>query len=424
MKHWNFEIVKKIMDLTFDTKYLVRFGIATLIPLSLVACSDGGTAPPAGVAPRITVTGVSEGDSITDSVTIDIAVDRGSFQATLNGNQFFSGRVVRDPDNYLLHVDAQSGEATATLDLNFTITFAGQSILIIRFIDLGDNNSGGGGDAVLVTDSSSAGMRHALLDAGPGGASGSDPGLVARRLASLGVDTLQLLVLSHAHTDHFNGMPSVLAVTKVQQFFYNGQVRTFSGYTSFINQATAAADLVTVPSSVVESDLGFGSAPTRIAILSPLDDFLSNSSADGSQINEGSLAVEIRKGNFQMLFTGDGEVRANQRWRTQFPVRTGGLTILKVGHHGANDAVFDNGFNGSSSWLIHTSPDVAVVSANGRSHGRVNAINHLIGLTGVALYCTNVHGEIEVRVSESGQWVIQVEKNAGQPCVPGSEAIT
>lgn len=410
------------MGLISDVERRIRIGIATLIPLSLLACSGGDGAGPGDVAPAITVTGVSAGDSIADSVIINIAVDRGSFQATLNGSQFFSGRVVRDPGDYLLHVDAQSGEATTALDLNFTIIFAGESILIIRFIDLGDNNSGGGGDAVLLTDSSAAGMRHALLDAGPGGASGSDPGLVARRLASLGVDTLQILVLSHAHTDHFDGMPSVLAATTVQQFFYNGQVRTFSGYNSFISQAGASADLVTVPTGIVESDLGFGSAATRIAILPPLQTFLANSGADGSEINEGSIGVEIGKGSFQMFFTGDGEVQANQRWRTQFPNRTGDLTILKVGHHGGNDAVFDNGFNGSSSWLIHASPDIAIVSANGRTHGRINAVNHLNSLTGVSLYCTNVHGEIEVRVYESGQWVIQVEKNSGQPCVPGSEA--
>jgi beta-lactamase superfamily II metal-dependent hydrolase len=125
-----------------------------------------------------------------------------------------------------------------------------------------------------------------------------------------------------------------------------------------------------------------------------------------------------------MFFTGDGEVEANTRWRTGFAALTGGLTALKVGHHGANNAVFDNGFNGTSTWLQHTAPSIAVISANGRSHPRMNAINAILGRPTTDTYCTSVHGDIALRIGEDGQYTVSVQRNAGSVCVRGTEATT
>ncbi len=125
-----------------------------------------------------------------------------------------------------------------------------------------------------------------------------------------------------------------------------------------------------------------------------------------------------------MFLTGDGEVLANQRWRTGFGTRTGPVTALKMGHHGANDAVFDNGFNGSSAWLAHSAPALAVISANGTTHPRINATTALLTVSGLTVYCTHVHGDITIRVGEQGMYTVTVEKNEGQPCTPGRDATT
>jgi beta-lactamase superfamily II metal-dependent hydrolase len=95
-----------------------------------------------------------------------------------------------------------------------------------------------------------------------------------------------------------------------------------------------------------------------------------------------------------------------------------------VGHHGANNAVFDNGFSGSSAWLAHTAPRITVISANGRSHPRQNALNALLGLPQTETYCTSVHGEIAIRVAENGQYAVTVQRNANLDCRPGTEAST
>lgn len=390
---------------------------------ALAACNDSPSQPPAPVAPVITVTGVAAGGTYEAPVTIGISVDRGSYSATLNGASFSGGGVVSQPGTYELVVTARNGTATSESKVAFTVRFTGARVLIVRLFDLGDNESGGGGDAILLTDSTAIGMRHALIDAGPQGMNAGNPGYVAQRLQALGVTRLDFVQLTHAHSDHYAGLSQVLNGFTVNWFVYNGQQRAnIGGYQTVLTAANARADSVFVPTAV--TDLPFGYEAGMIKVIPPLPTYLGNSNASGDELNEGSLGTSLRRGTFSMFFTGDGEVEANTRWRTTFSALTAGVTALKVGHHGANNAVFDNGFSGASAWLAHTAPRIAVISANGRSHPRINALNALLGRPTTETYCTSVHGDIAIRVLDSGQYNVSVQRNANLDCRPGTEATT
>jgi beta-lactamase superfamily II metal-dependent hydrolase len=402
---------------------LLRTLLALALAAGLAACSGSPSAPPADAAPVITVTGVQAGGSYVGSVAIGISVDRGSYTATLNGASFAGGGTVSTPGDYVLDVQARNGTATASTRIAFTVRFAGSRVLIVRLFDLGDNESGGGGDAILLTDSSGSGMRHGLIDAGPQGVDAANPGYVLQRLQALGVTRLDFVELTHAHSDHYAGLSQVLNAIPTGWFVYNGQQRAnIGGYQTVLTAAAARADTVVVPAAVTA--LPFGFTGGTLQVLPPLPTYLGNSNASGDELNEGSLGTSLTRGTFRMFFTGDGEVEANTRWRTGFAALTGGLTALKVGHHGANNAVFDNGFNGTSTWLQHTAPSIAVISANGRSHPRMNAINAILGRPTTDTYCTSVHGDIALRIGEDGQYTVSVQRNAGSVCVRGTEATT
>jgi beta-lactamase superfamily II metal-dependent hydrolase len=403
---------------------LLRPLILAALAAALAACSDSPSGPPDPVAPVITVSGVAAGGTYTAPVAVVISVDRGSYVATLNGAAFpAGGGTVTDPGAYELVVSARNGTATSEARVAFTVRFAGTRVLIVRLFDLGDNESGGGGDAILLTDSTGSGMRHALIDAGPQGVDASNPGYVLQRLQALGVARLDFVQLTHAHSDHYAGLSQVLNGIPVGWFVYNGQQRAnIAGYQTVLTAARARADSVFVPAAV--TDLPFGYEAGAVKVVPPLATYLANSSASGDELNEGSLGTSLRRGTFSMFFTGDGEVEANARWRTSFATLSGGVTALKVGHHGANNAVFDNGFNGSSAWLAHTAPRIAVISANGRSHPRINALSAILGRPATETYCTSVHGDIAIRVAESGQYTVTVQRNATMDCRPGTEATT
>lgn len=397
--------------------------LLTLPLFYFVASCGGDTSGPTVTPPTISVSGIENGATYSGPVTITVEVDRGTYNATLNNEPFVSGRTVSQIGSHVLRVQARSGEATSSREVQFTIG-AGNRLLIVRLLDLGPNDSGGGGDAILITDSTAGGKVHALIDAGPAGTGGADPGFVARRLAALGVDSLAMLQLTHAHGDHYLGMSQVISATRIRRFVYNGQVRNLSSYNNVVNAARARADSTIIPATPYAFQLNRDAAAPTITVLPPLATYLGTSTDDGDLINEGSLGTQLRIGTFEMFFTGDGEVEANNRWRTTFASFTTDVDALKVGHHGANNAIFDNGFNGASAWLAHTSPNTSVISANGVTHPRINALTRILQQSNNRTYCTNVHGEIEIRVSAGGAHSVVVARNANADCVPGSTATT
>jgi competence protein ComEC len=292
-------------------------------------------------------------------------------------------------------------------------------VLIVRILDLGTGTFGAPGDAIVLTDSSAGGMAHALIDAG---ASDDDNETYVRtRLTALDVDTLHFMQLTHAHSDHFAGMDEILGSgIHVEEFIYNGQVRSLGFYNDVLAEAAASADTVIVLNALRTIELGAGDVETTVTMVPPLPTYLGHPDADGDELNEGSIGTLVEHGDFRMFFAGDGEVEANARWRTTFASLTAELDILKVGHHGANNAIFDNGFSGSSAWLEHTSPESAVISANGTSHPRINALNELLS-EGIDVWCTSEVGEITIRVDEAGVYTISPATAA---CEAGADATT
>ncbi len=399
---------------------LIGSGLALLV----LGCATASGPDDLPEPPHITVSGVSEGGIYDPPVMLQVSIDRGAYQAQLDGEAFSSGSNVSLPGPHVLEVSAHVGLVSATLTVHFTIRAPAGGVLIIRMFNLGANDEGGGGDAILVSDSSGAGVVNALVDAGPAGANGSDPGFVARQLAALHADTLAFLLLTHAHGDHYGGMSPVLSGARVRRFLYNGQVRNLASYNSVLSQAALVADSVIVVTGLRDYQLGFAAVPSHLTFIPPLTTYLNASTDDATLLNDGSVGARLDLGSFSMLFTGDGEVAANNHWRATFPSLIQHVTVLKVGHHGANNAIFDNGFSGNATWLDQTLPEVSIVSSNGTTHPRINALNRLLAQPGNQTYCTSVHGNIEIRVARSGSYTLSVQRNAGLDCVPGSGATT
>lgn len=392
--------------------------------LGVAACGEETPVDPP-VPPQILISGVEDGGVYEEPVSIQIAVDRGSFSATLDGDPFYSGSTVSELGTHSLEVTARAGGAEHIESVDFEIAFTGERVLILRMFDLGRHVPwGGGGDAILLTDSSAAGLAHAMVDAGPGAFEDGvvDYDRIAGKLVALGIDTLEFLQLTHAHADHYAGMQSVLEEVHVRRFLYNGQRRTQTGYLNVLTAAEHHADSMFVLSEEREYALGAGADATRTVHLHGLPDYLDEDTDDSRMLNEGSLGTYIEQGGLRIFLTGDGEVRANDRWRNEFSGYTHAIDILKVGHHGANNAVFDNGFSGSATWLDHTDAEIMLISANGRTHPRVNALTRIMERTNTRTYCTNVHGDVELRIDLSGRHAVTVQKKAESDCVAGSEA--
>lgn len=406
---------------------LLVFGVGFL---SLLAgCGESTTPTPQAEPPRITVTGIEASGAYDGPVTISVAVEPAdaSVSIELNGERFVSGSTVSRPGDYFLSVEAVRAGLRSEVMIPFRLLLAGDRRLILRLFDLGPEGLGGGGDAILVTDSSAAGMFHGLVDAGPRGVAGGalQDGWVADQLLALGVDTLAFVQLTHAHADHFRGLGPVLERIPVRRFLYNGQVRSFFRYQNVMAVARARADTVQVIDAPWTYDLGPGEGAPRTVHLPGFPGFLGMDTDGGTELNEGSLGTAITFDDVRLFLTGDGEDQANLRWRTEFAAHTANLDILKVGHHGANNAIFDDrvGSSPTSAWLAHTQPTLFLISSNGVSHPRTRALSRILGVPGAQTYCTSVHGTITVRIAQ-GAWTVDVERNGELACIPGSDATT
>lgn len=173
----------------------------------------------------------------------------------------------------------------------------------------------GQGDAVVVRD----GEAVALIDVGP------DPALLGECLRVLGVDEIDLLVLTHYDLDHVGGLDAVLGIVDValvgvsQNPDDEGVKRRLSAQGAEIRPAAAG-------------DRGLlGGLAWRV--LWPLP--APNGPGEMQSGNAGSVTIEFTGRGIRSVFLGDlGE--ESQRL-LQSASRPAAVDVVKVAHHGSGD---------------------------------------------------------------------------------------
>jgi beta-lactamase superfamily II metal-dependent hydrolase len=203
----------------------------------------------------------------------------------------------------------------------------------IVFLDVGQ------GDAVLVR---SPGGATILIDAGRGSG-------IVEILQGYGVESIDLLVGSHAHADHIGGMDDVIRSFPVHQYVDNG-----------LCQVTVAC--VDLSWAIENSGVEYWSWPTgTVQFGNVVLEFMEPPNVPGLESNNYSIGVLLEYGEFLALLTGDSEIyELNHFLREGVP----DVDLLKAAHHGSRDAV-------SPAWLSATKPEVVVISV-----GEGNAYGH------------------------------------------------
>lgn len=208
-----------------------------------------------------------------------------------------------------------------------------------------------------------------------------DGAVVRRFLASQGVTTLDFASLSHVHDDHIGGFTgdSFALADGVFQTYNAGAspIRCGTFLDIFDKTASSAAytdleDVMNATGSPIESvvKLRWGASSEsepalrwgtnlRVDLLSAgrkdylLPDFILQAEA-GSVVNNDSMIYRVQFGNFVMLLMGDGEFTTEQFLEDHWPQEVLRASILKVGHHGSNDA-------SSERFLKTVDPRVALI---------------------------------------------------------------
>lgn len=234
----------------------------------------------------------------------------------------------------------------------------------------------GQGQSVLVR----TGRFLTLVDCG--GDSRDDPGdTAANYLQSLGRSSVDLLVVSHYHADHANGIPQLLRRVDVGEI----ALPDVEADSPLRAEIVSAAEERNIPVRYVRGEMQFGSSGAeRITVFPPV--------MEAGSTNELGLTVLAQAGALDALITGDMEQEGERRLleQTQLP----DLEVLIAGHHGSDT---------STTWelLDQTKPELALVSVglhNKYGHPGWNAMERL-DQAGAKIYRTDLYGTIEVRLN-------------------------
>jgi competence protein ComEC len=225
--------------------------------------------------------------------------------------------------------------------------------LRVGFLDVGQ------GDAAVIRFPDG---RHVVIDAGPR-AGGYDSGarIVVPFLKRQDVDTVDLLMISHPHDDHFGGAPALYAHLAVRKTLESGQPvasPVYSRYVTAVRSEGSPVDTGRAGTLVAE----FGAA--RLYVLAPENEFIDpDTSNRHPNINNTSVVVKVQYGAISFLFAGDAEEEAESRLVDRYGdfLRS---DILKTGHHGSRTS-------STPEFLAAVEPRHAVVSV-----GRFNRFRH------------------------------------------------
>jgi beta-lactamase superfamily II metal-dependent hydrolase len=237
---------------------------------------------------------------------------------------------------------------------------------VIELLDVGQ------GDAILIRSPEG---KAALVDAGPSRA-------VVDRLRETGLQSLDLVVVTHHHADHYGGMLEVIRQFPPRYFLATESRRSTGLYVRLL-EAVAASDITPV--------YPWHDRPRTIHLGSVLLTVLPQPPEDLQEENENSIGLRVSYGDLHVLLTGDSQRRARRYWLQNCPDLIADCQILKLAHHGSH--------NGTDPlWLDVVRPRVAIVSLGaGNPYGHPHPqVLQLLAEYRIPLLRTDQRGTIRI----------------------------
>lgn len=266
--------------------------------------------------------------------------------------------------------------------------------LSVSFLDVGQ------GDSILITSPSG---QHVLVDGGP------SPEKVCLELGEalpFWEHSIDLVVLTHAHSDHVTGLVEVLRRYDVNQVLYSTyypiEQASDSDYDSEVSPAYAEfCSVVTergIDCTAAQTgqviDLGGGAATE---VLNPPETFLEGTDSDA---DNNAVVLRVAMGDVSFLLTSD------LYWDGELYLVAGRAelesTVLKASHHGSSSSTYP-------AFLAAVDPQVAVVSVgadNRFGHPTEEVMQRLVDWVGDGnVYLTSERGTVTFTTDGERLWV-------------------
>jgi competence protein ComEC len=220
--------------------------------------------------------------------------------------------------------------------------------LLVEAIDVGQGDS-----LLLITPDG----RTLLVDGGGfGGGPRQAPQdfdmgeeVVSPTLWARGIRRLDVVALSHAHSDHMGGLPAILRNFRPNELWVGNNPRVVA-YSALLDEA-ASLD-VRVRALRAGDTLTLGE--TQVNVLAPFNDY----QPGAEPANNDSLVLHVAYGATSVMLEGDAEEPIEHAMLAETGLKS---TLLKVGHHGSTTST-------QPEFLARVAPLWAVISCG--SHNR------------------------------------------------------
>lgn len=256
--------------------------------------------------------------------------------------------------------------------------------LKVNFINVGE------GDCILIE---APNKINILIDGGGTPQSDFDVGnkIVIPYLRRKGINEIDLLILTHPHLDHLEGLLPILKEFKVDMVLDSGLLCDSSEYKEFI-------------SLILEKGISYHKAKAgdnfifsnnlEIFLLNPLYD---SDFYEESDFNNASIVVKLFYKNANFLFTGDIEEAAEKKllvWQNILQ-----SDILKVAHHGSSTST-------NLEFLDKVNPNIAVITVGKNHFGHPSQkIIERLEDKNIQIYQTDEDGTVIIRTNGQEYWI-------------------
>jgi len=171
--------------------------------------------------------------------------------------------------------------------------------------------------------------------------------VVAPFLKRQGIRQINTLILTHPHSDHIGGAPTILRNFNVKQIWESGIVAGSRIYREIHTLADSLKIPVLTP---IPGDMVIVKDDLKLYFLHPSERFLEKHKRN---YNNGSLVCKLVYGDISILFTGDAEEESEDYlgyWDSFLK-----STIIKVPHHGSKTS-------STEPYVNLVDPEYAIVS--------------------------------------------------------------
>lgn len=251
------------------------------------------------------------------------------------------------------------------------ISDAEGSVLDAYFIDVGQGDC-----SLFISDGKSM-----LIDCGES----ENAEAVIQTISDKGIEKLDYVVASHAHSDHMGAMAEIITQIEVDKILISEPCEDSSltaTYEKFMDAAEASeAEII-----LAEPDYTFTLGYAECTVLAPFTVSQSNE-------NNNSVVMYISAGETSFLMTGDAEKTVEKKIIENYPNLS--ATILKVGHHGSSTS-------SNEAFISQISPEIAIIQCgfdNSYGHPHEETIETLDSF-GIRYYRSDISGTMTVKCTK------------------------